>query len=198
MNYRKLIFPGFILMVLVQLYVPAQMILGREDVIESGVAYKFKTRPFDPNDPFRGKYIRLSFEEERVVVDTTLKWISGEDVYAILGTHENGFAKIKGLSKVAPTGDQDYIKTTVRYSNYSSNSVRITLPFDRFYMEESKAYDAEVLSRVSFRDTSKLVYALVNVKEGEAVMSNVFIDDVPISEAVKQKQKMDKEIPSSK
>lgn len=185
-------------MVLLQLYVPAKMIWDKEDVVRTGVEYKFKTRPYDPNDPFRGKYIRLSFEEETVVVDTSLNWARGEEVYAKLGIHKNGFAKIKELSKVAPMDDQDFIKTTVRYSNYKSNTVRITLPFERFYMEESKAYDAEVLSRVSFRDTSKLVYALVNVKDGEAVMSNVFIDDVPISEVVKQYQKEDTENPLPK
>ena len=192
MNYRKLIFPGFILMVLLQLYVPAKMVFDRETIIETGVAYKFKTAPLDPYDPFRGKYIRLRFKRESIQVDTTLDWHMGEQVYALLTTDEKGFAKVESLSKTVPTNTSDFLKVAVKYPIYKSDHITITYPFDRFYMEESKAYDAEVLSRVSFRDTSKLVYALVSVNEGEGVLTDVFVDDVSISEVVKQHQRSQK------
>ncbi len=39
-------------MVLAQLYVPASMIFRNERVIREGTAFKFKTAPIDPNDPF--------------------------------------------------------------------------------------------------------------------------------------------------
>ncbi len=197
MNYRKLIFPAFILMVLLQLYVPAKMIFDKEDVIKSGVAYKFKTAPLDPYDPFRGKYIRLRFRREYIQVDTTLEWKRGEQVYALLSTDEDGFAKINSLSKTAPPTSSDFLKVTVKYPNYKSDRVTINYPFDRFYMEESKAYDAEILSRVTFRDTSKQVYAMASVNEGDAVLTDVFVDDVSIGEVVKQHQQMKKENPPS-
>lgn len=185
-------------MVLVQLYVPAKMILDRESIVHSGVAYKFKTAPVDPNDPFRGKYISLRFEEDLVEVDTTQSWFIGEAVFALMGTDEKGFAKIESLSKETPIGDKDFLKVIIKYPPYGKkqNQARITIPFDRFYMEESKAYDAEVLSRMSFRDTSKTVYALINIKEGEGVLSNVFIDDVPIREVVRQKHIEEKKNPT--
>ena len=196
MNWSKLIFPGFILMVLVQFYVPAKMIFDREDIIKSGVAYKFKTAPVDPNDPFRGKYIRLRFKRKSIRVDTTLDWHMGEQVYASLNTDPNGFATVESVSKTAPTNTPDFLKVEVRRPPYKTDQITIDYPFDRFYMEESKAYDAEVLSRVRFKDTSKVVHALVHIKDGEGVLSNVFIDDVAISEVVKQKQKMGKTNPS--
>ena len=50
---KKIIFPLFILVALAQLFVPAKMILDREDVLSTGTAFNFKTRPIDPTDPFR-------------------------------------------------------------------------------------------------------------------------------------------------
>ena len=66
---QKITIPAFILMVLAQLYVPASMIFQKERVITQGTAYKFRTAPIDPNDPFRGKYITLSFNETGVKVE---------------------------------------------------------------------------------------------------------------------------------
>jgi len=199
MNYRKLLLPCFIIMVLVQLYVPAKMIWDKETVVVSGVEYKFKTAPVDPADPFRGKYIRLRYDSEMVVVDTTLDWERGELVYAVLNNDEDGFAKIDTLLKEQPNNGQDYISVEVRYAsspavrkrypsrNYK-NTIRIKYPFDRFYMEESKAYDAEVSAREARIDTTKLIYALVNVKNGDSVLRDVLIDGIPIQEVVKAKQ----------
>jgi uncharacterized membrane-anchored protein len=188
MNYRRLIFPGFILMVLVQLYVPAKMILDREDIINSGVTYKFKTAPLDPYDPFRGKYIRLRFNRESIQVDTTLDWFMGEQVYATLSTDKDGFAKVKSLSKRTPANTSDFLKVEVRYPPYKTDRISINYPFDRFYMEESKAYDAEVIARKARIDTTQLIYALVNIKDGDSVLRDVLIDDVPIQEVVKANQ----------
>jgi len=199
MNYRKLLLPGFIIMVLMQLYVPAKMIWDKETVVVSGVEYKFKTAPVDPADPFRGKYIRLRYDSETVVVDTTLDWERGELVYAVLNNDEDGFAKIDTLLKEQPNNGQDYISVEVRYAsspairkrypsrNYK-NTILIKYPFDRFYMEESKAYDAEVSAREARIDTTNLIYALINVKDGDSVLRDVLIDGVPIQEVVKTKQ----------
>ena len=56
------IFIIFIVVGLVQLFVPANMILNEETILKSGTVYKFKTRPVDPNDPFKGKYINLNYQ----------------------------------------------------------------------------------------------------------------------------------------
>lgn len=54
MTNKKTLLSVFILVAIVQLYVPAKMILDREDILDTGKEYKFKTEPIDPNDPFRG------------------------------------------------------------------------------------------------------------------------------------------------
>ncbi|MBD3630845.1 GDYXXLXY domain-containing protein [Cyclobacterium sp.] len=59
MANKKIVLPVFVLIALLQLYLPAKMILDREDILHKGKEYKFKTQPIDPNDPFRGKFIAL-------------------------------------------------------------------------------------------------------------------------------------------
>ncbi len=194
MNNKKLLLPAFILVALVQLYVPAKMIWDREDVLDTGTAYKFKTAPIDPNDPFRGKYIMLSYEETTVGVPNEQDWKVGESIYASLITDNNGFAKIKSISKTAPTDNQDFIKAKVSFvTRNGSNTLTIDFPFDRYYMEESKAYEAEINYIQSQQDTSKTTYALVSAKNGEAVLKDVMIDGTAIRELVKSNQKGNKE-----
>ena len=109
MNKQKLLLPAFILVALVQLYVPASMIWGRENVLKKGTEYKFRTELRDPNDPFRGKYITLSFEETIVEVENTADWNMGEDIYLSITTDENGFAKISSVSKDEPGNDEEFL-----------------------------------------------------------------------------------------
>lgn len=176
----------FVLVALVQLYVPAKMIWDREDVLDTGTEYKFKTAPVDPYDPFRGKYITLSYEENEATVADEEEWTPGESAYVLLTTDADGFAKIRSVSKTRPVDDQDYIKAKVwMVTGRDTTSLLIDYPFDRYYMEESKADEAEVTYRESQQDTTKVTYALVSVKNGDAVLRDVLIDGMSIREIVK-------------
>jgi hypothetical protein len=53
-------------------------------------------------------------------------------------------------------------------------------------MEESKAYDAELSYRESSDKNGSRAYALVNIKNGERVLKDVIIEDMPIKEFVKK------------
>lgn len=193
MNSKKIILPVFILIALVQLYVPAKMIWNREEIIETGIEYKFKTAPVDPNDPFRGKYITLSYDENTVEIKNEKDWKRGEEIYVYFTTDHDGFAKIKSVLKEKPTNNQDFLKAKVRFvSGDSSNKLTIDYPFDRFYMEESKAYDAELTYRQTQIDTSKITYALVSIKNGEAVLKDILIDGTSIREIVKSNREENK------
>lgn len=183
---KKIVFTAFLIVSLVQLYVPAKMILDKENVLETGTEYKFKTAPIDPTDPFRGKYITLNFDENTVEIPNKQDWIRGEIVYASITTDIAGFAKIKSVSKEKPTDDQAFIRAKVNYvTNDSPNKLSIDYPFDRYYMEESKAYHAELAYRESQRDTSQITYALVLIKDGDAVLKDVLIDGISLREIVK-------------
>ena len=62
------------LLFVAQIVVPAHMIYQQEDAIDTGVAYKFKTEPFDPSDPFRGKYITLNYEIDSFHTDEAVSY----------------------------------------------------------------------------------------------------------------------------
>ncbi|MBK8489326.1 MAG: GDYXXLXY domain-containing protein [Saprospirales bacterium] len=183
MNSRKIRLSAFILLALVQLYVPAKMILDSEGVLSSGIDYKFKTAPIDPNDPFRGKYIRLSYADNIIDIQNEADWVQDEPVYVLLTTDDDGFAKNESVSKEKPANDQPFLTAKVRYvTSDGTNKLTIDYPFDKFYMEESKAYDAELVYRESLRDTSQMTYALGSIKNGEAVLKDVLIDGISIRE----------------
>lgn len=186
MNKTIVTFLLFGLFVL-QLLVPAQMIYQQEDTLKEGTSYKFKTQPIDPSDPFRGKYITLEY--------TLNSFETHEDgwdnyhgmVYVYLKKDTLGFAEIETVSKTPLAINNDYV---VAESKYSYNcTIRFDLPFNRFYMNEYKAYDAEVSVRKAQRDTSKSCYGLVYIKDGVGVLNEVYIDAVPIKEYVEEFQK---------
>lgn len=181
------IFIIFLIVAAAQLFVPAQMILNREDVLKTGMVFKFKTRPIDPEDPFRGKYISLGFESTSYKTMDSI-WERNQKVYAYLDIDSLGFAKIDKVSReLLIDDDKDFLEVKVnRYDNYS-NKLNIEYPFNRYYMEETKAYDAEVAVRENLRDSVLTnVYALVHIKNGVSVLKDVIINDMSIKDYVKR------------
>ena len=191
---KKILIISFIAIVLIQLFVPIKMILDKEDISRNGKPFKFRTQPVDPNDYFRGKYINLSFIEERFpTVKAKNKFKEGETVFVLLKIDSAGYAKIASVSSDEPEDEKnDFVKAKVLWINNSSKEVVIEYPFNRFYMEETKAKDAEKLYRDSNIDSTQITYALVNIKNGKAVLKNVFINDKPIKDAVEEFQRKKK------
>ena len=185
MDKRKLILIAFVLVSLVQAYVPASMILDREAVIAGGKLYKFRTEPFDPYDPFRGKYLQLSFREDHFEVNETDEWRSGEKIFVEVSADDEGFARILSVSKEIPQHDGDYIQASVLYKN--SGEVYLKYPFEEFYLEESKAPLAEEYYWDANADSSTVAWAEVYIKAGKAVLSDVMIDEVSIRELVHER-----------
>ena len=191
MNSKKLLFTAFILVAIVQLAIPGKMIWDKERILITGKDFKFETTPVDPTDPFRGKYITLTYLENSFEIEDETEWQEGENVFIILENDMNGFAKIKSVSKEKPNHSSDYLKSQIDFitGNYRTQ-IHFTYPFDRFYMEESKAYEAEQIYIENQIDSSKKTYALVSIKNGDAVLKDVLIDGVSIREVVKENRKL--------
>ncbi len=189
MNKRILI-SIFALLVLAQLYVPTSMILEKEDVLTNGQEFKFKTAPIDPHDLFRGKYIYLNFQANEVEVQSIKEYVYDENMYAIITKDSNGYAKIQSISKATPTDTENFVKIRVRNFFGTGNRQRVVVgyPFDRYYMEESKAPVAEKAYNESIIDTTQITYALVSIKDGESVLKDVLINGVPIKEIAKMQK----------
>jgi len=182
------IFLIFIAVALIQLFIPAKMIFDKEAIMKEGTAYKFKTRPVDPNDPFRGKYITLQYDIRTIATKDTL-WQRGDEAYLYIVKDDNGFAVPLQVSRDKLDLDQDYVTTKVTWYNKKKQELNVNLPFNRYYMEESKAYEAEVAHRNAQRDSlPDNTYALVHIKDGTAVLTDVFIDEISIVEHVRNER----------
>lgn len=186
---KKLILPAFALMVLAQWMVPVKMILDSEKVLRTGITYKFRTQPIDPSDPFRGKYITLRFNAERFETDTLYKYEEGQQVYASLSLDSAGYVIIDHLyQEPLENSENNFLKTTLGYVwiDQGKQMINLNFPFDRYYMEESKASDAEQVYWNAQRDSSQVAYAVVKILDGQGIIENVMINDRPIVEIVQE------------
>lgn len=182
----KILFPAFLILCLVQLYVPARMAFDGHSDLARGTAYKFRTVPVDPTDPLRGKYIALQFEAATVEIDTTRKWLVGESVYAYPATDGEGFAFISKISRQMPESNEHYFECEILDLPISGDNVaRLQFPFNRYYMEESKAQRAEDLYRQYSQSAERIPYALVFIHEGSATLRDLLVDGEPLQELMK-------------
>jgi len=178
--------PLFVIMCLAQWLVPGKMIYDSETVIVEGTTYKFKTQPIDPSDPFRGKYITLNFDATSILLADSDRWESGEDVYITFTSDSAGFAKASGIFREPPDSEA-FLKTSVNYFNtYNHFEVFFNIPFDRFYLEESKASQAEQLYWQAQSDTTQVAYGLVTIGKGQAVLTDVMINDKSVVDIINE------------
>lgn len=188
MKTNKLLLAAFVVVVLVQLFVPVKMIFDQQDILASGTEYKFKTAPVDPYDAFRGKYVALSFDESSFETDTLTTWETGENCFVQLFVNEDGFAEIADVTKYRPE-ETEYVKAGINYTFFTDGkqTLNIQFPFDKFFMEEDKAPAAERVYNLFSSDSTATVYALVVIQNGDAVLKDVMINDTSIMELAKRK-----------
>jgi uncharacterized membrane-anchored protein len=172
----------FVIMVAVQWSVPISMIYQRESTRMQGKLFRFETTPIDPSDPFRGKYVTLNFviaTFKNNFADVT----DGMEVFVTVASDSNGVAQIINLSKSPPTNSADFFKATVE--SYNNNTISLTFPFERFYLEESKAADVENIYNQNNRDNKrKPAYAEVYVFNGNVYLSDVKIEGKSVVDMV--------------
>ncbi len=189
MKNKIIILLAFLAVCVVQWYVPYDMIRAQEDIIETGELYKFQTAPIDPNDPFRGKYVRLSFKYDEVYVKNVDDWNYGDIGYSEIHVNDSGFAYMESLYKQPPNSEVDYLKCKVAYvMRNGDHQIGLDFPFDKYYMKETKAPEAEAFYRNSRRDTNMLSYVLVAIKNGESVLLDVMVDGKSLKDIVDEQQ----------
>lgn len=234
----------FAVIVLAQLYIPASMISSQQAVLTNGAVHKLLTAPLDPYDPFRGRYVSLSFaiEEQKLFVDQFKSFSLPDEidayqdfvVYVLLAKGEDGFSFVKDVSFEKPPQDKVHennaswlkAKADFRWSNSkdlktvdlteaagqsvqeaTTNAddatkkekqqkrkiLRITFPFDEFYLNEKLAKKAEELyQKASLTNTlesqraGQKTYAVVKVYEQKAVLEDLFINGVEVNELVEK------------
>lgn len=182
----------FALICIAQLAVPLSMVVQHERTRSSGSAWRFQTAPVDPNDPFRGRYVQLSFAATREPVpmaDTSLLYVQSDTrMYAELGLDAKGFAQLRKLHQQRPTSGE-YMDVFVEQMAFRDGddqakappAARVRLSFDRYYLPEAQAPIVERDYGEATRKAQDNTYAEVRVRDGHAALVNLVLDGKPVS-----------------
>ena len=185
MNKRNLLLLGFAVVVAAQLAVPAWLIIEREWTLREGQVFKFKTRPVDPADAFRGRYVWLDLEPNTLKVPDVNQWHYDQKAFAVLGTDSNGFAVVKRIEHSQPA-DAPAVPVRVSWWDIKKGELHITWTgLDRYYMTEKKAPAAEEAYREHNRRTKQDCHVTVRVRGSRAVLENLFVENQPIHDWLK-------------
>ncbi|MEW6573858.1 MAG: GDYXXLXY domain-containing protein [Bacillota bacterium] len=189
MRYKRTVLGLFVLLALIQTAVPVWMIVHRETTLKTGRLFKFRTAPVDPYDAFRGRYVAITIENSAAPADGASVPKPGQKVYVHITEDSEGFAAFDKATVRRPEGDS-YIQTRVNFiiNEPSGSKVYFEVPFDRYYMEETAAPAAED----AYRQYSSLpgrsdAYVTVRVKDGFAVLEELYVGGKPIREFVRER-----------
>ena len=179
----------FIAVVLAQMAIPAFHIFTYENALHSGAPYKFRTGPVDPADPFRGRYLALSYADTVAPLRPGDHLEESDSAYVTLGTDEDGFALFTEIAG-RPPRQGEYIRVTAAFPEQeNATMLRFRIPFDRLYLGETVAPRAER----AYRDLDDLpdrdaqaAYVLVRVRNGVGAVENLFIHGKTIREFVQE------------
>lgn len=179
----RLIFGLFVAVAVAQLSVPVGQIRKYEDILRTGETYKFRTAPVDPYDAFRGRYVALNYADTVATLRQGEKFKYRAPAYVSLQKDEAGFVQFGEMSSVTPV-QGDYLRVEYLHTRGGDESkAHFRLPFDRFFMEETKAPRAEAAyhkygNRRNQEGNS--TYVIVRVKGGRGVIEDLYIKDKPI------------------
>ena len=169
----------FILVALAQLSVPALMAWGRIQTLAHGRVWKFKTAPVDPEDIVRGRYVALRFAAATILShdEAYQKFAAGTKVYFVLKEDADGFAKIERISEKPLSGDNVIIG---EISYFLDEEEGVIFPFNRFWVTEKDAPAAEKAYRENSRRGKENAYVTVRVRDGDAALEQLYIDNQPL------------------
>lgn len=180
-----------LLTIAAQLYVPTSMATRYENILEKGESYLFKVVPRDPADPFKGRYVRLTFPIDNGKIsdlenpEKVKNLRSQSNAYVTLDKTTEGLVRILNIEKTKPSAG-DFIKVKMGY--HYGDEYSIKLPFNRYYAKESKAPKIEALLWNRERMQDRTFYADVRVRNGYGVIAELYVEDTPILEYLKKNQ----------
>jgi len=139
------------------LAVPAYLVIHHYDILRSGRLFKIAVEPYDPYDPFRGRYVQIR--------DSGVHW-EGHGPYALLYENDEGFVHI-AYRREEPPEDREapYVKN---------------LEIRRYYLNEKKAPKVERLQRRLPED--QIMYVRIAVKNGSYVIEGMYVNGIPVEE----------------
>ena len=173
---------------LIVLAIPVYLVVSTENLLAAGEehTYKFRIRPIDPHDMMRGKYIRLHYRmDEAEVRESAKSFHYGDAVYVTVQRDSAGFGYFE-YADHNPPKTSNYFTTKIGRTTLRSRGLlhlrrmQIQIPFDRYYLNEEIAQQAEDSYNRMARGEE--MYAEVVIKDGECALKEVYVDGVPLKE----------------
>ncbi|MCR5318628.1 MAG: GDYXXLXY domain-containing protein [Treponema sp.] len=177
---------------------------------KNGRIINLACRAYDPFSPFKGRYVRLSFEEERISSKNLDKESfqkhtkRGEQYYFRMEEGSDSLWTVRGIRKELPSEDSEqasgkskgiYIKgKTYHYMLYPSatETVSASFPFSEYYMQENFAQYVDTISTDDFNNL-KPVLSLYVDKKGQCIQKGLTVlngtDRISIEEYCRIKTK---------
>jgi hypothetical protein len=181
----------FVVAAVAQWLLPLAGIWQHERVIARGTVVRIECGAPDPYDPLRGRYLAVQPAESRVPKPEGITDRDAVPVWATLVAGEDGLSRIESLS-LEPVAGPTVIRLVAKWPHWDGAPLPVTVfvewPFDRFYLNERLAPEADKLVAERFRDGKRTV-AEVRLLDGRAVLTDVLLDGVSIRDVVKQQPK---------
>jgi hypothetical protein len=170
----------FLVLAAAQIAVPAYMIARHENTLTSGERYLFLCSEILA---FHDRYVILRFlHDDALPGDRAFH--PGETAYVQLLPGEDGFARPGRLSARAP-GEGAYLRVRIgRGGAPAGSTAEVILPFDRYFMKESRAREVVAAYRKPGEEAESRprVHAAVRVSGGYAVIEELYIEGVEVGE----------------
>jgi uncharacterized membrane-anchored protein len=175
---KRIVVLIFVLVALAQLAVPASIVWKRGQTLAHGRVWKFKTEPVDPVDAIRGRYValRLAAEKAKATPEPLIKDASAP-VFVTLKEDSEGFAQVDQISTERIVGDN---VIQVENGYWSDGWQRVRFPFDKLWVAEKIAPQAEQAYRENSRRGKENAYVTVRVHNGDAALEQLYIDNQPL------------------
>lgn len=155
---------GLIVLAIIQLSFPLLFIAAKERVIETGNEYLFRIQPVDPYNFFQGRYASLNVEPLDYTTTDWQQFKRNDIIYAEFRQDSTG-AEITAISH-KKTKHSLKLKLAID----PAKTMRIRLPFRKFFLEESKAQFIE--ERLA-RNPDRLSFVHVKILNGDFVMTDI-------------------------
>jgi len=175
----------FAITALAQWAAPLSQIWTYEGVLNKGTLIRLKCAAPDPYDPLRGRYLAVRPEQTSIPLPEGMDSLEEQTAYATITNGADGLATLSSLSFTQPASG-DYLRIHVNYGY--DKKAHITWPFERFYLNEELAPEADVWFAENIR-TAKGIIAEVRVLNGRAVLADLTLDGKPFREILKDRVK---------
>lgn len=177
MNPKTYILSSFIVLAMIQIAVPIKMILDNEKILTEGNEFRLKAQLVYPEATLSGKYIRVSYEQDKYPVAHDSVWNNGEAVFVVFKASASGFAEIDSLLKSKPDYTSNFVEAKIKFTQKEDvYMVFLEYPFEKFFLEESRLTNEAMKNLRILTDSAQSIQSVIRIHSGKAAIQDILID----------------------